>query len=327
MVLALNKVIVFSRNFYMKNTFSRCKSIFLLMLLMFSGALDAAISPRSKMMIIDATYSYGFQIVGLFFNTVMRKQFLQDIEPYSEQALENVKRIVAPYVPVNELNDILSCIRQPKAGSIIESIGPCCFYDCVVIDAKILIDEKDKTVDQILIDLAVSMRNMQMGISKKAVEYTDVERAYLILHEYGHKINHHYTSISDLITIAKVLAIQTPLIVLRSYMPEIKYKTLLTLGLSGQCSRLSHNYLERQKEYVADEYAFNMLKIDAPAACIALEKMYKSLNSQINITASDDKPSIGMRVMMNIVDQGHPTIWSRYQHACKVAKKYGWKKE
>lgn len=306
----------------MNNAFCRSKIVFLLLLVIPSGAFGA-ISPRTKMMLVDATYSCGTQVVGLFFKNVMRKQLLQQIDCYSADELARVKQVIEPYVSTDTLNDILSCIRRPKPLTLIEATGSCCFDDVIVIDPKIFGESKGKTLEQIALDSYIDLQRITAGIYKAPCSFTDVECAYIVLHEYGHKINHHYTTISDVISALKVCTIQMPLVALRAYVPNMKYRTLITLWLSGQSATIGHSFFERKKEFAADDYAFNVLKIDAPVGCIALEKLYKQLSKDFVLKA-DDKPSIGNRFLMTIADRSHPTIWSRYQHACRVAAKYGW---
>lgn len=306
----------------MNNAFCRSKIFFLLLLVM-PSATFGAISPRTKMMLVDATYSCGAQVVGLFFKNVMRKQFLQQIDCYSAGELARVKQVIEPYVSTDTLNDILSCIRRPKPLTLIKATGSCCFDDVIVIDPKIFGESGDKTFEKIIFDYYMDLQKITAGAYKEPCNFTDIECAYIVLHEYGHKINHHYTTISDVISALKVCTIQMPLVALRTYVPNMKYRTLIMLWLSGQSATIGHSFFERKKEFDADDYAFNALKIDAPAGCIALEKLYKQLNGNFVLKA-DDKPSIGNRVLMTIADQSHPTIWSRYQHACRIAAKYGW---
>lgn len=278
----------------MNSLLCRSKIIVLLLLLTTAGAAEA-ISPQLKNAFINFyTARECFNQVKALINTkIYRRWLLREVEAYSADEVAMLKRIVEPYVSTDDMNNILACIRKPKHLS--QLVAPCSLCNLIVVNPRLLLP---------------TTCNM-----------TDVEFAYIVLHEYGHVINGH-TNIKDMLNLCKALSVNIPLIALQIYKPKINHLIIQTI--TYKVYNESSNLLQRRKEFVADDYAFNVLKADAPAGCMALEKLYRAANYTIN-TKIGDKPSLFSKVKILYFDRIHPTMWARYQHACKVAKKYGWK--
>jgi len=280
----------------MNSLLCRSKIIVLLLLLTTAGAAEA-ISPQLKNAFINfyTAYECYTQVKALVHIKIYRSWLLKEVEAYSADEVAMLKRIVEPYVSADDMNNILSCIRKPKHLS--QLVAPCSLCNLIVVNPRLLLP---------------TTCNM-----------TDIEFAYIVLHEYGHVINGH-TNIRDMLNLCKALSINIPLIALQIYKPNMRH--VLIQKITYKVYNESSILLQRRKEFVADDYAFNALKADAPVGCIALEKLYKSANYTIT-TRICDKPSVLSKAKILYFDRIHPTMWARYQHACRVAKKYGWKQE
>ncbi len=275
----------------------RFKSIALLFLLSLSGIIQA-IEPRTAAAIINTAKVLGAH-AGIFIGTkIQRRWMLREVELYSVDELADLKRIVEPYVSTDVLNTIIGCIRKPTYFSRLSA--PCSFNNLIIINPNIRLSS--------------------------TCDLSDVEFAYLVLHEYGHVISGHTSTRKDITNVLKGLSLQLPLIALQLYGPQnINHAKIQQAVAWGYFFGTA--FFTRRNEYVADDYAFNALKVDAPAGCVALEKILTQAHYTISQKISD-KPSLFSRAKLSFFSwKTHPTIWSRYQHACKVAKKYGWKQE
>jgi len=270
------------------------KSIVLLSLLMVSGAVQA-IETQTIQVIANTARVCATHAAAFIFAKIQRRWMLREVQPYSADELADLKRIVEPYVSTDALNTILGCIRKPTYFSQLSF--PCSYNNLIIINPNIRL--------------------------QSACDLTDVEFAYIVLHEYGHIVHGDVSPRKDLTNMLKGLSLQLPLIAFQLYKPNLNHTAIQqTVAYAYSIGSI---FFTRAHEYAADDYAFNALKADAPAGCMALEKLYRAFHFTI-AKKIDEKPYLRSRVKMTVFDFIHPTLWTRYQRACTIAKKYGWKK-